>query len=169
MTSRRHFITHAILIVAGVALLLVFVFVCQSGVRVCSRQQGLEIDRARYFSGGRFDCAFSPTIETLRLQWRVALAKFGVPFVPVKGINVHGEGPALLIHGRILQGSSPRVDFVTSTGQLLAPMTYLEDDSKNGTFVWYLDLSDTCGLANGFYHIRKYGNTNILADARVRM
>jgi hypothetical protein len=151
MTSRRHFITDAILIVTGFALFLAIVFVCKSGVRVYSRQQGLEIDTARYFSGGHFDCTFSPVIETLKLEWRLTLAKFGVPFVPVKGISIHGEGPALVIHGRIKQGSSPRLDFVTSTGQFLIPMTCWEDDPKNNTFLWYLDLSDTCGLTNGFY------------------
>ena len=164
--------TGAVVLMAT-ALGLGFVFACHRGVHVDSTHQGLEIYDARYFAAGHFHVLFARTIEKVKLQCRLALEKFGVPFSPVNGYSISADGPMLLIYGHIREGSSPRLDFVTGSGQLIAPWgkspVHFLFDSQTNTYLWCVDLSEDRGLTNGLYHVRECGKTNILADVRVRM
>jgi hypothetical protein len=152
-------------LVLGLAIGLQVLLTLRHGVVARCTDQGLRIYQTKFFPVGHFDAIFGPFTERLKLHVRLLLAKVGVPFQPVRGFGLHGEGPALVIYGHFEGKHPPRFCLVTEVGRAVNPWgadpTW---DSRTGEFLW---CQDAYGLSNGLYYVRDFGKTNNLADVRI--
>jgi hypothetical protein len=165
---RRRFAVFACVITVGTVLAFWLEPMGRTHVRVECLHQGLEVYDEKYFPAGHYDVMFASAFEKAKLQYRLLLNRLGIPFVPVNGHSLHGQGPALVICGRIKKGFSPQLDFVSAGGERV-PIPF-STDAKRNTFLWYLDFYDTdCRLTNGSYRVQPCGRTNTLANVMVRL
>ena len=166
----------SVVIALGIAMLLA----PRRDIRVYSVDKRLTIYNASYFSGTNVDYSYLPFGQQLKFQCQRLLRILGVKYKPwerdpARPLRVGGQGPALVIYGRIEGGDSRQFEVVTDSGAPVNPWVRFPSPSglvsKTNLFLWQYDLFHPgldLRLTNGLYRIRHIGETNDLALIRVK-